>query len=370
MGSHLDTALQRDLDEIRTNVTAMGGLAVNAVEAAVKAAVQKNRQLAFVVILRDQYIDAMEKQLDRLCMEFLVRHQPAATFLRFVYSATKISLELERVGDYAESMAREALRLTKITSPLPIGAMRRIADLATQMLRDSIRAFVEQDAELARRTIEGDEAVDLLRNQLIADLTQAFHNGEIPFEGFLPLTNVIRRLERVSDQARNIGMETIYLCTGEYAKHPGSGILRVLFVDEHNAVRSLMAEAIANSLHQPGFVFSSAGLDPHPADSKTLEFMNEKGFDVTRAVPKSLIHLPNLDYQDVIVLLAPEVRKMFPRQPRKAVLLEWLVDDPTTAGGDRAAYESTYSYIEGQIRDLVMAIRDSAPAPGEAQKTA
>lgn len=370
MGSHLDTALHRDLEEIRSKVMEMGNLAVNAVEAAVRAVAQKNRQLAFAVILRDQYLDAMEKQLDRLCLEFLVRHQPAATFLRFVYSATKINLELERVGDYAESMARESLRLTKIQSPIPVGAMRRIADLAVQMLRDSIRAFIHQDADLARRTIEGDEAVDMLRNQLITELTMAYHSGEIPFDAFLPLTNVIRRLERVSDQARNIGMETLYLITGEYAKHPGSGILRVLFVDEHNSVRSVMAEYIANRLHQPDFIFSSAGVDPQPGNATMLAFMSEKGFDVSRAVPKDLTHVPNLDYQDVIVLLAPEARKLFPRRPRKAVLLEWLVDDPAAGPGDRAAYESTYSYIEGQIRDLVSAIRDSTGAAGEAQESA
>jgi phosphate transport system protein len=366
MGSHLDEALQRDLEQIRAKVREMGNLAVSAVENAVTSVAQKNRQLAFAVILRDQSIDSLEKQLDRLCLEFLVRHQPAAAFLRFAYAAIKINLELERVGDYAESIARETLRLTKISAVLPMGAMRRISDLAVPMLRDSIHAFIEQDADLARRTIEGDEAVDLLRNQLTADLTQAFHNGEIPFDALIPLMNVVRRLERVSDQARNISMETIYMCTGEYAKHPGSDVLRVLFVGEHNAVRSLMAEAIATAQAEPGFVFSSAGVDPKPVDGATISFMATKGFDVGRAVPKNLIQVPNLDFQDVIVLLAPEARRMFPRWPRKAVLLEWLVDDPAARDGDSAAYEATYAFIEAQIHDLVKAIRSttdtSAPA--------
>jgi phosphate transport system protein len=363
MGSHLDEVLRRDLEQIRAKVREMGNLAVNAVESAVRSVAQKDRQLAFAVILRDQSIDSLEKQLDRLCLEFLVRHQPAAAFLRFAYATIKINLELERVGDYAESIARETLHLTKINSVLPIGAARRISDLAVPMLRDSIRAFIEQDADLARQTIAGDEAVDLLRNQLTRDLTQAFHNGELPFDALIPLMNVVRRLERVSDQARNISMETIYMCTGEYAKHPGSDVLRVLFVDEHNSARSLMAEAIGNALAEPGFVFSSAGVDPIPVDNATIAFMATRGFDVGRAVPKSLIQVPNLDFQDVIVLLATEARRMFPRWPRKAVLLEWLVDDPAAATGDDAAYEATYAFIEAQIRDLVKAIRSTTDTP-------
>lgn len=358
MPSHLEEALRRDLEQIRMKVTEMGKLTVDAVESAVRSVAQKNRELAFAVILRDQYIDALEKQLDRLCLEFLVRHQPAASFLRFAYATIKINLELERVGDYAEAIARETLRLTKNHLSVEVGTIRRISDRAVPMLRDSIRAFIEQDAELARRTIEADDAVDLLRNQLSSDLTQAFQNGEIPFDALIPLMNVVRRLERVSDQARNISMETIYMCTGEYAKHPGSDVLRVLFVDEHNAARSLMAEAIAVSFGEEGFVFASAGIDPKPVDSSTIEFMAGKGFDVGRAVPRDLTQVPNVDFQDVIVLLAPEARKMFPRWPRKAVLLEWLVDDPTKSG-DEHAFESTYAYIEGQIRDLVQAIRSS-----------
>ena len=133
--------------------------------------VEKDRQLAFAVILRDQYIDEAEKQLDRLCLQFLVRHQPAASLLRFAYAAIKVNLELERVGDYAESIARQALKLTQVEAPLPLDRLQQIVNLAVPMLHDAIQAFVHQDAELARRTIESDEAVDLLRDKLTDDLT-------------------------------------------------------------------------------------------------------------------------------------------------------------------------------------------------------
>ena len=363
MTSHLEALLQQDLEQIRSKVVEMGDLAERAIRASIRAVVEKDRQLAFAVILRDQYIDEIEKQLDRLCLQFLVRHQPAASLLRFAYAAIKINLELERVGDYAESIARQALKLTQVEGPLPLDRLQQIVNLAVPMLHDAIQAFVRQDAELARRTSESDEAVDLLRDKLTGDVTRSFKDGSLPFEALNPLVMIARRLERVSDQARNISMETLYMCTGEIAKHPGSDVFKVLFVDEHNACRSLMAEAIGTALQEPGFVFSSAGLDPLPLQETTISFMASKGFDVTRAVPRALTHIANIEHEDVIVLLAPEARSAFPRRPRNTVLLDWHVDDPSTVSGDeatvRAAFEKVYGYVEAQIRDLVSAIRDS-----------
>jgi arsenate reductase len=282
--------------------------------------------------------------------------------LRFAYGSIKINLELERVGDYAEAIAREALKLSKIDAPLPLERLQQIVDLAEPMLHDAIKSYVDRDLALAEKTIDADEAVDLLRDKLIADITAAFRDGQLPFEALYPMVMVIRRLERVSDQARNISMEAIHMCTGEIAKHPGSAVLHVLFVDEGSSCRSIMAERIAAALQEPGFDFTSAGLDPTPLDGRTVQFMATKGLDIARAVPRGVTAVENLEHQDVIVLLASEARRAFPRRPRKAVLLEWPVEDPSQASGSdeevRLAFERTYAFIESEIRDLVSAIRE------------
>jgi len=363
MKSHLEASLQEDLEEIRGKFAEMGQMVEAAVRGSIRAVLNKDRQVAYGVILRDSFIDDTEKQIDRLCLRFLVRHQPAAGLLRFVYASIRINLELERVGDYAEAIAREALRLSQIDAPLPLDRLRQIADLAEPMLHDAIRSFVDQDPELASRTIEGDEAVNLLRDKLTSDVTREVREGQLPLEALVPLIMVIRRLERVSDQARNISMETLYLCTGEVVKHRSSAVLQVLFVDERSSCRSLMAEFIGTSLGEAGFVFSSAGLDPLPIPPSTATFMATKGFDVTRAVPRAVTGVDNLEVQDVIVLLAPEAKRAFPRRPRKAVLLQWPIEDPSLVTGTdaevHAAYEKAYAFIEAHIRELVSAIRDS-----------
>jgi phosphate transport system protein len=357
---HYEQSVERDLGRIRRKLSEMSALAQRALKDCIKALMENNRQLAYGVILRDQFIDELEKEIDRLALEFLVRQQPVAGLLRFAYATIKVNLELERVGDYAESMARQTLKLGSQKVTYPKERFVEMAYTVIPMVEDAVQAFIEQNAELARKVIEREDAVDLLKRQLNQELVQQFRAGQLTFEALNPLMMIARRLERVSDQARNISMEVLYLCTGEYAKHPGAEAIRVLFVDEHNACRSLMAEAIASRMNLPRFIFASAGLDPLPASQDTVNFLKEKGMDVSGHSPKALNQVPNLDHYHVIVALSPEVRRAFPQKPRKVVFLDWTVPDPSVVeGGEaekRAAYEQVYNYISEHLKDLVAAI--------------
>jgi phosphate transport system protein len=361
MPGRLEESLERDIERIRQLVLEMSGLAERALRDCVRALLEANRQLAYAVILRDQYIDEKEKEIDRLCLEFLVRQQPVGVNLRLAYSTIKVNLELERVGDYAESVARQLVRLSTLPPPEPLRQrIFEMSELAIPMLHDSIEAFVRQDPELARKVIISEPAVDALLGRLNGDLITAMREQTILPEMMDPLVTIGRRFERVADQARNVCMETIYMCTGEYAKHPGAETFRVLFVGEHNACRSQMAEAIANSLGQPKFVFSSAGIDPRALDPGMLQFMKDKGFDVSRMAPKAIYQVPNLDHYQVIVGVAKEAQQAFPRSPRKMVYIDWSIPDPSSAQGSAegaaAAYEKTFTFLSSHVRDLVEAV--------------
>jgi protein-tyrosine-phosphatase len=172
--------------------------------------------------------------------------------------------------------------------------------------------------------------------------------------------SIIKRFERVSDQARNICLEVLYMCTGEYVKHPGAEAFRVLFVDDHNRCRSQMAEAIASLQNQPRFIFNSAGTDPQPIDRATADFMRTKEFDFSRLVPKALHQIPNLDHYHVIVTFSAAAHKMFPQQPRKTIFLDWSIEDPSEKKGDpkeiQKNYEEVYQFIKSQLEDLIHAI--------------
>jgi phosphate transport system protein len=362
MPTRLEESLERDIDRIRQQLLEMSGLAEGALRDCVEALTGGNRQRGYAVILRDQLIDEKEKEIDRLCLEFLLRQQPVGIHLRLAYSAIKINLELERVGDYAESIARQILRLN--TLPEAPEALRtrlvEMADLSIPMIHDAIEAFVKQDAELARTVIVSEPAVDALLGKLVTELVEEVRASRILPEMLVALSTIGRRFERVADQARNVCMETLYMCTGQYAKHPGADTFRVLFVGEHNSCRSQMAEAIAQSLDQSRFVFSSAGLDPRAIDPKTLSFLREKGFDVSRMAPKGTDQVPNLDFYNVVVGVAKEAQAAFPRTPRNLVYVDWSIDDPSRVEGSQAeidaAYEAAYATLSRNVRDLVGAV--------------
>jgi phosphate transport system protein len=150
---HLEAQLQHDIDVLQRKLLEMADLDERALARALQSFLKGDRQLAYSVILRDQDVDAFETELDRLCIEFIVRHQPAAALLRFVYSSSKIVGALERVGDYAESIARQVLLAGSLPYDVPTEKFVEIANLAIPMLHNAMRAFLEKNADLARTTL-------------------------------------------------------------------------------------------------------------------------------------------------------------------------------------------------------------------------
>lgn len=365
--SHYERSLERDIELIRSKVQEMSSRCVTALENALQALTEHDRTRAYSVILRDQAIDELEKSVDRLCLEFLVRQQPVALHLRFVYATIKINLELERIGDYAESIARQVLKLSSMGVKVDYTRMHELAGISVKMLKDATAAFLQQDTDLARRAMQPEETTDNLKSAINADLVELLQKQAIPVKGLTSLMTVARRYERVADQAKNICEEVLYMCTGEYMKHRDGEVFRILFVDQGNSCRSLMAEAVANSLNLPGFIFASAGLEPRALDPRTVQFLKEKGIDVARQSPKSILQVPNLDHYQVIVALTRQAQQVFPLPPTKTVGLDWTVDDPSRQSGTyeevRAGYEATFSFIETHVRELAEALLGNQPTP-------
>jgi phosphate transport system protein len=356
----LEASLQRDIDLIRSKLGEMTALDEQALHQALKALLTGDRQSAYAVILRDQRIDELEKEIDQLCLTFLVRQQPVAGHLRFAYGTIKVNAELERIGDYAESIARQVLLVLPL-DPVPAAEkFDELVGLAVPMFHDAVRAFVDRDAELARKTMGIEKQADALRNQIYGELVRAEREKRIPLEALTALMTIARRYERVADQAQNICEEALYVCTGEFAKHKAGSVLRIMFVDEHNACRSQMAEAIGNAFKRPELLFSSAGIEPRPVDPRTAGFLKEKGLDISSHVSKPVHHVAEHEHQQVVVALDRRARRAFPPPPTKTITLDWNVEDPSAAQGSdeevRAAYQRVFDYLHAHIRDLIGAV--------------
>lgn len=345
----------------------MSDIAVGTLRDCVVALEQNDRQLAYVSILRDQRIDQMEKKIDRLCLEFIVRHQPAGAHLRFAYAALQINLQLERIGDYAESVARQIIKLLDLKFALPAGLFADITAASISMLRNAITAFVRQDADLAAATAQIEEKVDVLQTQVNSEVLHLVQSNQIPLATLTPLMTIARRFERVSDQAKSMCQETIYLCTGEYAKHQGSQRFRILFLDEDHGCLSQLAQAIGNSLGYDEFDFASAGLQPRPLDHPFLEFAKEKGLALPAQKPNRVTAVADLQDFQVVVALSRTAHRQMPPTPRKTVLLEWFVTDPCSLSSSssefRPACEEAYRVLSDQLTTLTRAILTEERTP-------
>ncbi len=359
---HLEAQLQYDVDLIRQKLLEMAALGEHALRRALQAFLTGDRQLAYSVILRDQDVDAFETELDKLCVEFIVRHQPAAGLLRFVYSASKIVGALERIGDYAESIARQVLLAPALPYDVPMDHYIEIANLAIPMMHNAMQAFLDKNPDLARTTMACEPRVNQVRDAINAQLVEWRQAGRLPLEALPPMITVARRFERVSDQATNICEEALYFATGEYQRHRTREGFRVLFVDETNSCLSQMAEAIANHLAPKRFSFAGAGIEAGTVDPQTIQFLGSKGIDASHQHAKALSQIPDFSELQVIVALTKDAQRAFPQRPSKTVGIDWYVRDPSAVRGTpadvHAAYTAAFDSLTAHIRDLVQAILD------------
>jgi len=359
--SHYERSLQHDIDVLRKKTLEMATLDEGGLRNAITALMTRDRQLAYTVILRDRFVDDLETELDRLCLEFIVRQQPVASHLRFVFATIKIIRELERIGDYAESIARQVLNIVAIT-PLPaLDDFVALADVAIAMFHDGVEAFLTHDVERARQLMIQEDIADELRNQINARLIEAEERGELALEALAPLMTVARRLERTTDQAKNICEEIIYMSTGESVKHRPTDVFRILFVDEENDTLSQMAEAIGRAQSAEHFAFSSAGITPartlHP---QTVSYLAARGFALEGYQPKPLEQFLETIPVDVIVALNPAVREKIPAYISNCVIFEWAIPDLDTAAGSAAdiagRHDQAFAEIHHHLDELIQAI--------------
>jgi phosphate transport system protein len=362
--SHLEESLQRDIEHLRAKIGDMAGLAERALRLSMQAFIENSRRLAYSVILRDQYIDELETEVDRMCLEFLLRHQPVGTHLRLAYATIHINRQLERIGDYAESIAKQVLLVSATDTRISYDRFVELSDLAQHMLRNAVRSFLREDSELARSTMAIEERANSLRTSINSELISLGQAGQLSPEALNPLMTIARRLERAADQAKNLCEEVLYLCTGEFIKHKKAEGFRLLFLDYTDACLGPMAEGVGKSLGLPRFAFESAGRAPQPIHPHTIQFMREKGVDLSGQTSKSLEQVPNWENFQLIIALDPRALDGLTLRSSKPIVLTWSIQDPLEVEGSaetrKAAFENAFQSIQSNLKDLAAAILDGA----------
>jgi phosphate transport system protein len=211
--------LERDLDYLQRDILAMAASVEEAIHKAIRALQERDVPLAQEVIAGDSVIDQEENHVEEESLKMLALHQPVAVDLRRITAALKINTDLERMADLAEDIAERAIDLARPPLfPIP-GKLQRMTDMTTTMVRQSLDAFVNLDARLARRVCRLDDEVDRFNRDIIDELVQIMQASPNLVMPGLSLFSATRHLERIADHATNIAEDVIYLVEGEIVRH-------------------------------------------------------------------------------------------------------------------------------------------------------
>jgi phosphate transport system protein len=210
-----------ELKELKTEVVNMWNLVHSQVVKSNISMINFDKNLAREVVSREKRVNGLELKIDRDCENIFALLTPVAVDLRFVLAVLKINSNLERIGDIAEGVAKYILSADKPFNPALLKITDTVAmyDEAINMLEDTLSAFENEDTALARSIFQKDEFLDKINIEATnATLT---YLEQFPQDGYQALINlsVIRRLERVGDQSKNIAEETIFYVEAKVLKH-------------------------------------------------------------------------------------------------------------------------------------------------------
>ena len=209
----------KELKILKEKLMRMASLAEESIALAVNSLKERKEELAQKVFKGEEDINLLDIEIDKLSLRLLVLRQPMAVDLRFITSAMRIAIELERIGDQSVNIAQRALELLKLPLLKPLIDIPRMASLAQNMVKDSLSAFVNRDEKLARDVCQRDDEVDDLNDQIFRELLTYMMQDPYTINRAVDLILVGRHLERIADHATNISEDVIYYVKGKTIKH-------------------------------------------------------------------------------------------------------------------------------------------------------
>ncbi|MFA4030339.1 MAG: hypothetical protein GDYSWBUE_002005 [Candidatus Fervidibacterota bacterium] len=203
------------LKEMHEKVSTMGYFVVNMLTEALNAVLNKDLELAQRVIAMDDRVDEMDLEIENMCLQMLARQQPLGSDLRLIAATLKVISDIERIGDYAEDIAK----ITPVMVGKDVGELLkdipRLGQMAMGMIRNAVEAFTNVDVGLAHQVCRDDVPVDILFRQILSSTIAHIQSNPQDAEIGVYTILLARRLERTADHATNIAERVHYLVTGK-----------------------------------------------------------------------------------------------------------------------------------------------------------
>ena len=197
----------------------MGNIAEAMIQSAVSALVKRNDSLSHDVFAREDEVNRLQVEVDDAAVKLTARQQPVAQDVRFLFMASRIGGELERIADQAINICQNSRHVIGDRPIRPLVELPIMAELAQKMVRDSMTAMIQHDVKLAAAVLEEENKVDAFRNQIFSTLLDSMKQDPTAIERSLSLILIARNLERIGDHATNIAEEVIYWIAGRDVRH-------------------------------------------------------------------------------------------------------------------------------------------------------
>lgn len=323
-----EARLEKDLGSIRKRVRRMGKAVVAAVKNATESVIVNDSDLATETILGDMPINRQARDLDERCHRFIARHLPSAGHLRFVSSAMRLSKTLERIGDYAETIARAALHCTVKPPESLRHDIEMLGGRAVALLEKSLDSYDKNNVVDARASRAEVAKYAPIFDKIFEDLVEAGKTGNSPIEDLFAMHAIVHRLERVIHQGKNICDQTLFSVTGERKKDK---TFDFLFVDDTGAGAALLAAYYCRKAYPEAGTFRAAGWSATDEPSEAfVDFAESKGIDLNVAVPVSFDDIrDNVEEFEFVIDLSGGLHKHIRKVPFHTTVLRWPLEDAT-----------------------------------------
>ncbi len=215
MQRHFDEQMQ----EVMQKLVAMGRLADSMITLALKTLIERDERYCAEVKSKEQEVNRLQIEIDDSAVKLTALQQPVATDVRFLFMASRISTELERIADYAINMCENA-HYVVLAAPLKtLIDIPLMAETAQKMVEDSLDALLKRDCDKAQQVLVDEEKVDAFRDQIFRVLLTYMMSEPSTIPHALSLILIARNIERIGDHATNIAEEVIYLVKGRDIRH-------------------------------------------------------------------------------------------------------------------------------------------------------
>lgn len=215
MSEHTVKAFDNDINALRALIAEMGGLTEDAIDNAMKALTTRDEELAQRVVEGDKRIDELDAQIEKLVVQTIALRAPLADDLREIIAVLKISNVVERMADYAKNIAKRVSTINRSKQVEPLSLLPSMAQIAREMVKGALDAFVARDPVKAVQIIERDRAVDDFYNSIFRTMVTFMMENPKMISESTHIMFIAKNLERIGDHATNIAEMVHYIVTGE-----------------------------------------------------------------------------------------------------------------------------------------------------------